>query len=338
MKKWLALFCVSVLLTGILAACSSQGDTPATSNNGDKELKEVTVMLDWYPNAVHSFLYVAEEKGYFKEEGLDVKLQFPANPTDPLNLAAAGKITLGFYYQPDIVMARANEEVPVQSVGAIVRSPLNRLIALKESGITRPKDLEGKTVGFSGTPLAELTLKKMIEHDGGNPDKVKIVDVGFELNSSLISKKADAVIGAYINHEVPLLQEKGYNVVDINPEDYGVPSYYELTAVTGDQTWEKDSESIKAFWRAATKGFEYTSSNPDEALQILLNHQDQANFPLEESVETKSLDILLPKMESEDGFGSQTEQSWQDVAHWLKENGMITKDPVVEDLFVDVAE
>ena len=80
------------------------------------------------------------------------------------------------------------------------------------------------------------------------------------------------------------------------------------------------------------------ASNPDEALQILLNHQDQANFPLEESVETKSLDILLPKMESEDGFGSQTEQSWQDVAHWLKENGMITKDPVVEDLFVDVAE
>ena len=338
MKKWLAQFCVSVLLMGMLAACSSQGDTSSTSKNEDKELKEVTVMLDWYPNAVHSFLYVAEEKGYFKEEGLDVKLQFPANPTDPLNLAAAGKITLGFYYQPDIVMARANEEVPVKSVGAIVRSPLNRLIALKESGITRPKDLEGKTVGFSGTPLSELTLKKMIEHDGGNPDNVKIVDVGFELNSSLISKKADAVIGAYINHEVPLLQEKGYDVVDIDPADYGVPSYYELTAVTGDQTWEKDSESIKAFWRAATKGFEYTKNNPDESLQILLNHQDQANFPLEESVETKSLDILLPKMESEDGFGSQTKQSWQDVADWLKENEMITKDPVVEDLFVDIVE
>ena len=178
----------------------------------------------------------------------------------------------------------------------------------------------------------------MIENDGGNPDNVKIVDVGFELNSSLISKKADAVIGAYINHEVPLLQEKGYDVVDIDPADYGVPPYYELAAVTGDQTWEKDSESIKAFWRAATKGFEYTKNNPDESLQILLNHQDQANFPLEKSVETKSLDILLPKMESEDGFGSQTKQSWQDVAHWLKENELITKDPVVEDLFVDIAE
>ena len=244
MKKWLAAIFVSVLLMGILAACSSQGETSTTSKNEDEKLKEVTVMLDWYPNAVHSFLYVAEEKGYFKEEGLDVELQFPANPTDPLNLAAAGKITLGFYYQPDVVMARTNEEVPVKSVGTIVRSPLNRLITLKESGITRPKDLEGKTVGFNGTPLHESILKKIIENDGGNPDTVKIVDVGFELNSSLISKKADAVIGAFINHEVPLLQEKGYDVVDIDPADYGVPSYYELVAVTGDQTWEKDSETI----------------------------------------------------------------------------------------------
>ncbi len=337
MKKWLAVFSVSVLLIGMLAACS-QGETSSTNKKDDEKLKKVTVMLDWYPNAVHSFLYVAEEKGYFKEEGLDVELQFPANPTDPLNLAAAGKITLGFYYQPDIVMARANEDVPVKSVGSIVRSPLNRIVTLKESGITRPKDLEGKTVGFSGTPLHESILKKIIENDGGNPDNVKIVDVGFELNSSLISKKADAVIGAYINHEVPLLQEKGFDVVDIDPSDYGVPTYYELTAVTGDQTWEKDSETIKAFWRAATKGFEYTKNNPDESLQILLNHQDQANFPLEESVETKSLDILLPKMDSSDGFGSQTKQSWQDVADWLKENELITKDPVVEDLFVDIVE
>ncbi|MGV2503215.1 ABC transporter substrate-binding protein, partial [Priestia megaterium] len=72
-----------------------------------------------------------------------------------LNLAAAGKVTLGLYYQPDVAMARANEDVPVKSVGAIVRSPLNRVVALKDSGITRPKDLEGKEVGYSGTTLSE---------------------------------------------------------------------------------------------------------------------------------------------------------------------------------------
>ncbi|MCG3024528.1 ABC transporter substrate-binding protein, partial [Escherichia coli] len=76
-------------------------------------------------------------------------IQYPANPTDPLNLAATGKVTLGFYYQPDVVMARANENVPVKSVGAIVRSPLNHVVFLDESPVKRPKDLEGKTVGYT---------------------------------------------------------------------------------------------------------------------------------------------------------------------------------------------
>lgn len=78
-------------------------------------------MLDWYPNAVHSFIYAAIEKGYFKEEGVKVNIKF-SNPTDPLTLAAAGKVTVGLYYQPDVVMAKANEQIPVKSIGAVVRS------------------------------------------------------------------------------------------------------------------------------------------------------------------------------------------------------------------------
>ena len=117
-------------------------------------------MLDWYPNAVHSFIYAAIEKGYFKEEGVKVNIKFPSNPTDPLTLAAAGKVTVGLYYQPDVVMARANEKIPVKSIGAVVRSPLNHVVSLKSAGIQSPKDLEGKTVGYSGTPLSEMYLKR----------------------------------------------------------------------------------------------------------------------------------------------------------------------------------
>jgi putative hydroxymethylpyrimidine transport system substrate-binding protein len=334
MKKWFVIG-LSLMLVLVLTACGQNKENKAGDS---KKLKDVTIMLDWYPNAVHSFIYAAQEKGYFKKEGLNVKVQFPANPTDSLNLAAAGKVTLGLYYQPDVAMARANEDVPVKSVGAIVRSPLNRVVALKDSGITRPKDLEGKVVGYSGTPLSESVLKKMVKSDGGDPNKVKLVDVGFELNSSLISKKVDAVIGAYINHEVPLLHKKGYKTVDIDPSDYGVPSYYELVAVTGDQTWAKDSDTIKAFWRAATKGYEYTEKHPKESLQILLDNQDKSNFPLEKDVETKSLNILLPKMKSEHGFGSQTKESWQSNVDWLKESGLIKKKPNVDEMFENIGE
>ncbi|MGQ4666767.1 ABC transporter substrate-binding protein [Metabacillus halosaccharovorans] len=323
----------------ILSACSNTTSTTDTGGEaGKEELKDVSIMLDWYPNAVHSFLYIAKEKGYFEEEGLNVDIQFPANPTDPINLAAAGKITLGISYQPDVIIARANQDVKIKSVGAIVRSPLNRVIFLEDSKIQSPKDLEGKTVGFPGIPLNESLINSMVKADGGNPENVEMIDVGFELGSSIVSKKVDAVIGAYINHEVPVLAHEGHETRNINPTDYGVPNYYELVAVTSDQTWEKEQDSIAAFWRAATKGYEFTAENPDEALQILLKNQDESNFPLVKDVEVQSLDILLPLMKSEEGFGSQDQQQWEETIKWLKDAGLIEKEPIVEDVFVKIAD
>ncbi|WP_368659055.1 ABC transporter substrate-binding protein [Metabacillus halosaccharovorans] len=337
MKKAIVWFIGLYLV--ILSACSNTTSTTDTGGEaGKEELKDVSIMLDWYPNAVHSFLYIAKEKGYFEEEGLNVDIQFPANPTDPINLAAAGKITLGISYQPDVIIARANQDVKIKSVGAIVRSPLNRVIFLEDSKIQSPKDLEGKTVGFPGIPLNESLINSMVKADGGNPENVEMIDVGFELGSSIVSKKVDAVIGAYINHEVPVLAHEGHETRNINPTDYGVPNYYELVAVTSDQTWEKEQDSIAAFWRAATKGYEFTAENPDEALQILLKNQDESNFPLVKDVEVQSLDILLPLMKSEEGFGSQDQQQWEETIKWLKDAGLIEKEPIVEDVFVKIAD
>ena len=117
----------------------------------------------------------------------------------------------------------------IKSVGVLVRSPLNHVAFLKESGIESPKDLEGKTVGYTGIPLNEAILETMMKADGADYSKVNMVDVGFELNSSLISKKADAVIGAYINHEVPLLEYEGFPTGYIDPTDFDIPSFYELS-------------------------------------------------------------------------------------------------------------
>ncbi|MRG88090.1 ABC transporter substrate-binding protein [Salinibacillus xinjiangensis] len=332
MKK-MYLFLMAIALIFVMTACSENEEAGESD-----ELTEIDVMLDWYPNAVHSFLYVAQEKGYFEDEGIKVNIQYPANATDPLTLAAAGKVTLGFYYQPDVVMARANENVPVKAVGSIVRSPLNHAVVLENSDIQSPKDLEGKNVGYPGIPLNEALIQTMVASDGGDPEKVDLVDVGFELGSSLVTEQVDAVIGAFVNHEVPVLKHEGHNTRYFNPVDYGVPEYHELIAVTSDQTWEENEEEIKAFWRAATKGYEFMAENQDEALKILLDNQEEENFPLVEEVEAESMEILLPKMESENGFGSQDKDSWQETIDWLSEVGLIEEKPSVEDIVVDVGE
>ncbi|MEK4303101.1 ABC transporter substrate-binding protein [Oceanobacillus sp. FSL K6-0251] len=336
MKKLSIIVGILIIFISLSACGNEKEESIAEDNKNVKETNTVSIMLDWYPNAVHSYLYVAEEKGYFEEEGIDVDIQFPANPTDPLSLAASGNVTMGLYYQPDVIAARANENIPVKSVAAIVREPLNHIVYRSDDPVNSPKDLEGKQVGYPGIPVNEAIVQTIVEHDGGNYEKVDMLNVEFELGSSLISEQVDAVSGMYVNHEVPVLRSEGYDIDFINPVDYGVPHFYEIVAVTSDETWEEEQKNIEAFWRAARKGYDFMIENEEEALQILLDHQDEGNFPLEKEIETESLSILLPKMESEQGFGSQEKASWEETAKWLKEYGVIKEIPNIDDIFINI--
>ncbi|WP_232725516.1 ABC transporter substrate-binding protein [Bacillus sp. FJAT-44742] len=343
----------SALSLFLMAGCNGQEEEDTESpeevtNNGEEEeqqageesneLEQIEVMLDWYPNAVHSYLYAAQEQGYFAEEGVEVDLIFPANPTDPLNLAATGEVTLGITYQPDVITAR-NEGIPVISVAAIVRSPLNHIVYLEDSGIESPSDLEGRQVGYPGIPVNEPLIETMVTEDGGNIEEVELIDVGFELGSSIVTERADAVIGAYINHEVPVLEHQGHEVGYFDPVDYGVPAFYELVMVTNEDNFDENEDVIHRFWEAASRGYEYMKENPDESLDILFGHEDQENFPLVREVEEQSLDILLSLMEEEgEPFGSQTEESWEETIEWLVETGYIDEQPSTEDIFVNIAE
>ena len=111
---------------------SSTEGTAEARTQDDGELKEVNIVLDWYPNAVHAFIYDAIEKGYYAEEGIKVNVQFPSNTNDAMSLTAAGKAEVGIYYLPDVILARANQNVPIRCIGALTQSDLNIILSLKE--------------------------------------------------------------------------------------------------------------------------------------------------------------------------------------------------------------
>ena len=211
MKKSVFMMLCALIL--VLSACGSgnnNGSNQGTKDSGSaKNLQKINLMLDWYPNAVHSFLYAAQEKGYFKEQGLDVNIQMPADTNDPLKLVAAGRIDMALSYEPEIVIAR-DQNIPVKSFAAIVRHPLNVLMVPAGGQVKSPKDLAGKTVGYPSVSLDEAIVHTMVKTDGGDPNKVKMVDVGWDLIPAMATKKTDGLIGGYINHEKLLLDKKGH--------------------------------------------------------------------------------------------------------------------------------
>ena len=321
-KTWFA--AMAVVLATALAGCGTAPKEEAKAP--EKQLEEFDVVLDWYPNAVHAFLYEAIEKGYYEEEGLHVNIRFPASVSDGISLPAAGKADLGIFYLQNTIMAAANEDIPVRSVGAILQSPLNIVLSLKEKNITSPADLVGKTIGYSGSTETEAVLNSNMNFVGAKAGDLKLVDVGFDLMSAMTTGNVDATIGCMVNHEVPQMEEEGFEVNYYFPTDYGVPEYYELVFLAGDKQLKENPEKIEKFLRATKRGFEDMKANPEEALEILLANQNEENFPLSPSVEKKSLEIVLSIMETEDApFLSQTEEVWQKNIDWLYEQGVISK-------------
>lgn len=331
------LFIISLFLV-LLSACSSGSKDNLTATKKDtasnQKTQKVTLMLDWYPNAVHSLLYVAQEKGYFKEQGLDVDIKMPADTTDPLKMVAVNKVDMAISYQPQVLMAR-DENIPVKSFAALVRHPLNQLLVPENGPIKSPRDLEGKTVGYPSDQLDEEIINTMVKHDGGNPQKVKMVDVGWDLIPAMATKKTDALIGGYINHEQLLLGKQGHPMRAINPKDYGVPDHYELVLVGSEKELKEKPDVFKKFMAAITKGQQFVQQNPEEGLSILLKNEDKSS-PLDKDVETKSLHILLPLMDAKDKpFGYQDSRTWENVAKWLEDSKVVKSKLNVKDTYVN---
>ena len=336
---------------GLLPALTSCGSAPQTAGSDasaalsqhasmdkpSEQLETVRVVLDWYPNAIHSFLYTARDQGFFKAEGIDLAIQFPANPNDALTMPAAGKADIGLYYPADVLVAKIKENVPIQVIGSVTQDPLSVMLSLKEKNIQTVDDLEGKTVGHASRPLDELVLQTMTKSTGEKIQQYTMQDVGFDLLTALTTGQVDVVAGCMVNHEVPVLKEKGFDVNIMYPTDHGVPAISEMVLVTGEDHLKNKKDLYTRFLKACQKGFEAVQKDPEKALDVLLENQEAEAFPLSRSVEKQSLDMLLPAMAKPGSpFLSQDKAAWQRTMEWLQAGGLIPKTIDPDELVVNL--
>lgn len=314
------------------AACGSgsgsaaDSSAEASSETSEDGLKEIDVVLDWYPNVIHTFLYDAVDKGYFADEGLKVNLIPPAESVDALNFVASGKAQIGISYPVDVINADVNSDMNVRAIGTLSQETLSVLCALNDSGID-PDDmstLKGKKIGYSGEESAKMEAETVAKAGGLSEGDYELVNVGFDLVTSLTTGNVDMIVGGMINDEVITMQNAGYDLVTWDSSDYGVPSSYGMVFVVNDDEYQTDPETYNAFLRACKKGFDDIKDDEDAALDIVMNEMNTEDNPLDEQQQRQSYEVLMPRMETEDGnFLTMNDETWQSYIDWMYDQGLI---------------
>ncbi len=232
--------------------------------------EKLTVLLDWFVNPDHATLIVAQQKGFFRDAGLEVEMIEPANPNDPPKLVAAGQADIAISYQPQLHL-QAAADLPLVRIATLVATPLTTLLVLKDGPIKKIADLKGGKVGFSVGGFEDAILGAMLEKHGLGLKDVELVNVNFSLSPALISKQVDAVIGAYRNFELNQMDIVGHPGRAFYVEEEGVPAYDELIVIANRAALERPA--LKAFVGVLERSVQYLFNHPKESWKAFISYK-----------------------------------------------------------------
>ncbi|MEC7838434.1 MAG: ABC transporter substrate-binding protein [Chlamydiota bacterium] len=274
-----------------------------------------TMVLDWLPNPDHIPIYVAIHKGFFSKNGLDIEVKKVPDPSDSIGYVASGKVDLAVHYFPDTVTA-CHRGAALVPVGKLIGVPLRGFIYRSGEGIARPSDLTGKVAGYCVDGSCLKTFKTLMSENAIYPQKM--LNVSFDLVSSLGTKQVDFTYGAFWNIECAHLQSLGVATDYFSIEELGFPKYPELIFVCKEGSTFSNTAESHQFKKAIQESINFCVSNPQEAFEIYLQaHPDKA-----ESVQKWEWNAwlatipLLPKDQTFD------QQEWESMTQWILDNIM----------------
>src|SRR3984957_6858593 len=296
----------------VLAGCrgKARGASPGSA-------RQVRVILDYLPNAVHAGLYQAEAAGYFRQQGLRVRIDAPTSSSDTLRLMAAGQAEFGLVSLLDFMSVRAKGEA-LKIIMAVDQRPLGALIALKKSGIERPSDLKGRLVGTTGVLSDDAGVKWMVQHDGGDPASVRLINIGFKTAQEGIAGNVDASFGFWSQEGVQVAAHHPASVMRLY--NYGVPPYPELIVFAREDFLAREPGTVRKFLQAVVRGNDDAISKPDTACAAMA-----ARVEGETSDSLKPyLAALTPVLRADaPAFGYLNIPALQDYLRWLRETGVL---------------
>lgn len=327
MNKKLLLSASCVIL---LAGC---GDQSAGKGKEDKKEK-VTIMLDWTPNTNHTGLYVAQEKGYFDKQGLDVEIKTPGEVNADQLIAANKKdVQFGISAQETVTQSRS-EGIPVKSIGAIIQHNTSGFMSLKDKNIKSPKDYAGKTYGGWGAPIEQPMIDAVMKKDGASVKDTKIINMG---NTDFFTASKKNIDFAWVYYGWTGIEAETRNI-DVNMQyliDYDKNlDYYTPVVIANEKYLKSNGETAKKFMTALKEGYEYSIKHDKESADILMKSVPE--LKKQEKLVYASQKYLSPKYQDDAKYwGYQEERIWKNFGQFMKDNKVITKDFIAKDAFTN---
>jgi ABC-type nitrate/sulfonate/bicarbonate transport system substrate-binding protein len=321
MRNKIYFIILAISIMSILSACSTSRNDQAADDSAKQE--KVRIVLDWTPNTNHTGLYVAQDKGFFAEQGLEVEIMQPPEGSTT-SLVGAGGAEFGISFQDTLAATYASDEpIPVTAVATIIQHNTSGILSLKATGIDKPSKLAGHSYATWDTPIELAMIKKIVEDDGAKFEDIKLIpntvsDVVTALQTDIES------VWVYYAWDGIAAEVAGLDTNYLNFADYGTEmDYYTPVIIANDEFLKNKPEIAKKALAAIKKGYEFAIEKPEEAAQILL----KAAPELDEKLVTKSQEWLADKYKAEvEQWGYIDQSRWDSFYTWLYDNKLIEKE------------
>jgi ABC-type nitrate/sulfonate/bicarbonate transport system substrate-binding protein len=316
---------VTLLVVAVLlAGCGS--------TSGGAAARHVTVVLDWTPNTNHAGVYLAKADGLYNRAGLDVEIIEPGE-AGGLPELAAGRATFAFSYAEQLLPARA-QGTPVVSIATVLTTNTSSLVSPADRAIHRPRDLEGHTYGTFGGQIERPLIEALVRCDGGDPTKVKFLDVGNADYTVGFRKHAYDAVWVFDGWDVIRLRDVAHLAVTTIPfRGYlqCIPDWYTPILAANERLLRDDPGLVRSFLKATAEGYRRAAAHPAAAAAALIAAVPESDRTL---VRT-SARFLAPFYLARGRWGVQDPAVWRRFAAFLRTNAIITGGPDVATAFTN---
>ena len=313
-----------LLLAIVFAACDNGGDQPPAGSPAASPATpdKVTFMAGFKPQANLPFVgaYVAQERGFFAVQNLEVEIQHVNTPGENFKFLALGQVQFSTADAATLI-ERAGDDPPlgIVAIALIGQRGQQGFAVLGDSGIETPTDWAGKRAGYKGTQPTPDFLA-ILNATGVDPGEVETVRVGF--SPQVLTEGEVDIFPLFLSNEPDTLRNLGYQITVVEAADFGAPTLG-LTYVTTQDYLAENPDIVLRFLKAVLRGIDFALDNPDEAIDIVMEFAPQEDRDHMRFMMDTELRAALVGPAYQDGIGWMTGEQWQALHDYLAEFGGI---------------